>query len=147
MIMTDELSAWPVDTIVAMTSSAEGTDDPSDDEVEPGGAPDSVPQGDPLIIGSVYQGLVARYNSLTTIRWQTLALGLTAQGFVVGAASQVEKAQLATAIMLAVVILFIGLATIVTGQRFELVALADRHMLEKSCTSDHGPPPCARLRG
>lgn len=84
---------------------------------------------DPAVLAA-YQGLMARYNSLTTTRWQTLALGLTAQGFVVGAASQVQETRLISALMLAIVILFIGLATVVTGQRFELTALADRHQLD-----------------
>jgi len=79
---------------------------------------------------ATYQALMSRYNSLNTTRWQTLALGLTAQGFVVGAASQVQAAHLTSAAMLALVILFIGLATVVTGKRFELIALADRHMLD-----------------
>lgn len=79
---------------------------------------------------ATYQALMSRYNSLNTTRWQTLALGLTAQGFVIGAASQVQATRLVSAIMLALVILFIGLVTVVTGKRFELVSLADRHMLD-----------------
>jgi hypothetical protein len=65
-----------------------------------------------------------------TIRWQTLALGLTAQGLVVSAATQVQD-RLVSAIMLAIVILFIGMATIVVGRRLELVGLADRYMLDE----------------
>ncbi|MEV4315321.1 hypothetical protein [Actinocrispum sp. NPDC049592] len=57
-------------------------------------------------------------------------MGLTAQGFVVGAASQVQETRLTSAVILALVIVFIGLATVVTGKRFELIALADRHMLD-----------------
>jgi hypothetical protein len=71
-----------------------------------------------------------RYSSNIKVRWQTLALGLTAQGFLVGAASQLPRDRLITAIMLALVILFIGVATIVTGARVELAALADRYMLD-----------------
>jgi hypothetical protein len=116
---------------MSVTSNAADVDEPADDAAETIGEGRTVnllPNNDPLILGVIYQGLMARYNSLTTIRSQTLVLGLTAQGFIVGAASQVQKAELTTAILLAAVILFIGLATIVTGQRFELVALADRHM-------------------
>jgi hypothetical protein len=82
------------------------------------------------VLGPIYQGLMNRYSSNITVRWQTLALGLTAQGFVVGAASQLPRDRLITAIMLALVILFIGVATIVTGERVEFAALADRHMLD-----------------
>jgi len=99
------------------------------EKLAPGAVGGSGRPVDPAVLAA-YQGLMARYNSLTTTRWQTLALGLTAQGFVVGAASQVQESRLISALMLAIVILFIGLATVVTGQRFELTALADRHQLD-----------------
>lgn len=121
-----------------------GTADPASNTDEDDGVVESngVPAGsghgaagqlaapDVPVLLATYQALMARYNSLNTTRWQTLALGLTAQGFVVGAASQVQATRLTSAVMLSLVILFIGMATIVTGQRFELVALADRHMLD-----------------
>lgn len=119
--------------MLSVMSSAADVDGPADDPVETSEADktvNSAADDNSLILGVVYQGLLTRYNSLTTIRWQTSALGLAAQGFIVGAASQVQKAQLTSAIMLAIVILFIGLATIITGQRFEVIALADRYMLD-----------------
>ena len=85
---------------------------------------------DPDVLTPTYQALMARQLAFITLRWQTLGLGPTAQGFVIGAASQIQQSHLPTAIMLALVILFLGLATIVPGQRFELLALADRQLLD-----------------
>lgn len=117
-----------------MTADAVNVEEAGDDAAGHDGRSASLTRGaseeELTRLGPLYQGLMSRYNSSIMIRWQTLALGLTAQGFVVGAASQLSPGRLTTAVMLAVVILFIGVATIATGRRFELVALADRHMLD-----------------
>lgn len=107
------------------TPSEPGPDDVTGSEA----SPDQV-SIDRSAVVPVYQALMTRYNFLAAARWQSLALGLAAQGFVIGAASQVQPAQSATSLVLGAVVLFIGLATIIVGQRFELVALADRHMLD-----------------
>jgi len=99
-------------TIGDVTTDAAGANEnlrrePADaQQSEPGQIP--INSHDLAVLAPMYQSLMARYISLTAIRWQTLALGLAAQGLVVGAATQVSG-RLVTAIALAVVILFTGL--------------------------------------
>jgi len=82
------------------------------------------------ILGPSYQNLTARYTSNFSTQWQVFALGLTAQGFVVGAASQVVD-RIYTAVLLSLVILFIGLATIVSSLRIGLFTGLDRYVLDE----------------
>ncbi|MFI6097639.1 hypothetical protein ACIA8G_18920 [Lentzea sp. NPDC051213] len=77
-----------------------------------------------------YQGLMSRYISNFGTQWQVFALGLAAQGFVVGAASQVVG-RVFTSILLALLILFIGCATVISSLRISLFAAVDRHMLDE----------------
>lgn len=81
-------------------------------------------------LAPAYQALVARYSSNFGTQWQVFALGLAAQGFVVGAASQVVG-RVFTSILLSVLVLFIGLATVVSGLRCSLFAAADRYKLDE----------------
>jgi hypothetical protein len=69
----------------------------------------TVPSGDDqarniAILGPSYESPMARYGSNFATQWQVFALGLVAQGFVVGAASQVVD-RIFTAVLLSVVIL------------------------------------------
>ena len=73
---------------------------------------------------------MARYGSNFATQWQVFALGLAAQGFVVGAASQVVD-RVFTAILLSVVILFIGAATIISSLRIGLFTSLDRYTLDQ----------------
>jgi len=82
------------------------------------------------ILGPSYQSLMARYGSNFATQWQVFALGLAAQGFVVGAASQVVD-RVFTAILLSVVILFIGAATIISSLRIGLFTSLDRYTLDQ----------------
>lgn len=82
------------------------------------------------VLGPPYQSLMARYGSNFATQWQVFALGLTAQGFVVGAASQVVD-RTYTAILLCFVILFIGAATIVSSLRLALFTALDRYTLDE----------------
>ncbi len=95
------------------------TPHPSDDQIRTA-----------TVLGPAYQGLMARHGSNFSVQWQVFALGLTAQGFVVGAASQVTNRPI-TAIMLCAVILFIGAATIISGLRVVLFTDIDRRMLDR----------------
>lgn len=79
---------------------------------------------------AAYQGLTARYGSNFNTQWQIFALGLAAQGFVVGASSQVVG-RVFTSTLLAVLILIIGFATVVSSLRIGLFASVDRHMLDE----------------
>ncbi len=95
----------------------------------------TVPSGDDqarniAILGPSYQSLMARYGSNFATQWQVFALGLAAQGFVVGAASQVVD-RIFTAVLLSVLILFIGAATIVTSLRIGLFTSLDRYQLDQ----------------
>jgi hypothetical protein len=95
----------------------------------------TVPSGDDqarniAILGPSYQSLMARYGSNFGTQWQVFALGLAAQGFVVGAASQVVD-RIFTAVLLSVVILFIGAATIVSSLRIGLFTSLDRYKLDQ----------------
>jgi hypothetical protein len=82
------------------------------------------------ILGPSYQSLMARYGSNFGTQWQVFGLGLAAQGFVVGAASQVTDRVL-TAVLLSVVILFIGAATIISSLRIGLFTSLDRYTLDQ----------------
>lgn len=82
------------------------------------------------ILGPSYQSLMARYGSNFTTQWQLMALGLTAQGFVVAAASGVSH-RTYTAVLLAIVIFFIGVATIISSLRAGLFADLDRLALDE----------------
>jgi hypothetical protein len=82
------------------------------------------------ILGPSYQSLMARYGSNFTTQWQIVALGLTAQGFVVAAASGVSH-RIYTAILLSIVILFTGAATIISSLRVGLFAAMDRLILDE----------------
>jgi hypothetical protein len=82
------------------------------------------------ILGPSYQSLMTRYGSNFGTQWQVFALGLAAQGFVVGAASQVVD-RVFTAALLSIVILFIGVATIVSSLRIGLFASLDRYALDQ----------------
>ena len=95
----------------------------------------TVPSGDEqarntAILGPSYQALMARYGSNFGTQWQVFALGLTAQGFVVGAASQVVDRPL-TAVLLSIVILLIGAATIISSIRIGLFTSLDRYTLDQ----------------
>ena len=95
----------------------------------------TVPSGDEqarntAILGPSYQSLMARYGSNFATQWQVFALGLTAQGFVVGAASQVVD-RVYTAVLLCIVILFIGAATIISSLRIGLFTALDRYTLDE----------------
>jgi hypothetical protein len=83
-----------------------------------------------VVLGPSYQGLMARYVSNFGTQWQVFALGLAAQGFIVGAASQVTDRAI-TAILLSLVILFIGLATIISGVQIGRYTSNDRRVLDQ----------------
>jgi hypothetical protein len=82
------------------------------------------------ILGPAYQGLMTRHGSNFAVQWQVFALGLTAQGFIVGAASQITGRPL-TAVLLCIVILFIGAATMISGVRVGFFTDIDRQMLDR----------------
>lgn len=93
-----------------------------------------------VILGPSYQNLMARYSSNRATQWQVFALGLTAQGFMLGAVSEVvdrvntiEVVDRVNAITvpLCVVISFIGVATIGISFRFNIVIDKDRHLLDE----------------
>jgi len=90
----------------------------------------SEPEDDRIILIAAYQGLTSRYSSNFGAQWQIFALGLAAQGFVVGASSQVVG-RVFTSILLSLLILFIGLATVISSLRISLFASVDRHMLDE----------------
>jgi hypothetical protein len=69
-------------------------------------------------------------KSAWSAHWQVFALGLAAQGFIVGAATQVTRRPL-TALLLSVVILLIGAATTASSLRIDLFAGVDRGMLDE----------------
>ena len=81
-------------------------------------------------LAPVYQALVGRFSSITTVRWQLLALGLTAQGFIIGAASQIRDRPV-TAVLLAAVILLVGAVVIIAGRFIELLLMVDRILLDQ----------------
>ena len=100
------------------------TDAPSTPELGDGDVQRSV------VLGPVYQALMARYASNTTVVWQIPSLGLTAQAFLIGAASQISG-RIATEFILAAAILGIGAVTILVSQRIELLCLVDRQMIDR----------------
>jgi hypothetical protein len=83
---------------------------------------------DPVV--AAYQVLAGRYASNFTVQWQILGLGLTAQGFVIGASSQLGTGRPFTACLLSIVIITIGCITIVSSLRCHLFAQVDRHKLD-----------------
>ncbi|MGH3937924.1 MAG: hypothetical protein ACRDTG_04700 [Pseudonocardiaceae bacterium] len=83
-----------------------------------------------VILGPSYQNLMARYGSNRATQWQVFVLGLTAQGFMIGAASQVVDRVYAVA-SLCIVIFFIGIATIGISLRFNIVIDQDRALLDE----------------
>jgi hypothetical protein len=87
-------------------------------------------QRNAAILGAAYQNLTARHNSHFATQWQVFALGLTAQGFVVGAASQLAGRPY-TAVLLCLVIVLIGVATIVSSLRIGLFTGLDRIALDE----------------